>query len=77
MLTTWFDTYTRPHRVGVYQTRLWRHDPLPGFNYWNGLFWERTTDSPTRLVGDEFGPAARGQNLEWRGLTFALVVDRV
>lgn len=68
MMTQWFDKYTRPHWIGVYETRVCNDDEWPVFNYWNGLFWERTQD--TCNITDETKFYAAGQqHIEWRGFT--------
>ena len=65
-MTPWFNKYTRPHWIGVYETRVDVNDELFGFNHWNGLFWERTTLIPARYVWS-IGVAAKVQHIEWRG----------
>ena len=67
-MTPWFDKYTRPHWVGVYETRTKEADHLLYFNYWNGLFWERVMRQSWRMTSD-VGIAAKVQHIEWRGFT--------
>ena len=65
-MTPWFNKYTRPHWIGVYETRASEGDNFGGFNYWNGASWERTTFYPKRnsLVA---GLISDIQHIEWRG----------
>jgi hypothetical protein len=67
-MTPWFNKYTRPHRVGVYETRIDEIDKRPHFNHWNGLFWERTTPHQNREQWS-IGVATKVQHIEWRGFT--------
>jgi hypothetical protein len=73
-MTPWFNEYTRPHWIGVYETRVasiskavvWKQ--AVAYNYWNGLFWERTTATPERQEWS-IGVAAKVQYIEFRGFT--------
>jgi hypothetical protein len=67
-MTPWFDKYTRPHWIGVYETRIDKYETSPHFNYWNGLFWEQTTAYPWREDWS-IGVASKVQHIEWRGFT--------
>lgn len=69
MMTPWFDKYTRPHWIGVYETRVNPTDNYGWFNYWNGTYWEATTSIPKRLDGDFLRPVAKVQHIEWRGFS--------
>jgi hypothetical protein len=69
-MTPWFNEYTRPHWIGVYETRCDAPYSVKvyGFNHWNGLFWERTTATPERQEWS-IGVAAKVQYIEFRGFT--------
>lgn len=70
MMTPWFNKYTRPHWIGVYETRCDApyNANTYGFNHWNGLFWERTTEATERQDWS-IGVASKVQHIEWRGFT--------
>ena len=65
-MTPWFDKYTRPHWVGVYETRVDESENKPRFNYWNGTYWEITTLAVYRR---NMNTASYVQHIEWRGFT--------
>jgi len=67
-MTPWFNKYTRPHWVGVYETRVNEGDDTGGFNYWNGVCWERPTSEPKRQPWTA-GLISCVQHIEWRGFT--------
>jgi hypothetical protein len=65
-MTPWFNKYTRPHWVGVYETRVDKKEAGGLFNYWNGVDWERLTITPNRYWADL---PSKVQHIEWRGFT--------
>jgi hypothetical protein len=66
-MTPWFNKYTRPHWIGVYETRIDKYDELIRlFNYWNGSFWEGVTSKPMRCGIQNISQI---QHIEWRGFT--------
>jgi hypothetical protein len=67
MMTPWFNKYTRPHWVGVYETRVNGNNNGLYFNYWNGNYWERSTLMAHRRYMDRL--PCYVQHIEWRGFT--------
>lgn len=68
MMTPWFDKYTRPARVGVYQTRFNVSDRYLCFNYWNGERWSMCSFSKKGALLLRSIPTCI-QHIEWRGFT--------
>lgn len=67
-MTPWFDKYTRPHWIGVYETRVNELDDTMAYNFWNGSFWEMPTIYPERKWWLKM-MASGVQHIEWRGFT--------
>jgi hypothetical protein len=68
MKTPWFDKYTRPHWIGVYQTRIDGSDRGLFFNYWNGERWSMCACSKKGALVVRNIPTCI-QHIEWRGFT--------
>jgi hypothetical protein len=58
-LTDWYEPHQRPHRVGLYEARIFDG----GWDY----FWFVQFDG--RHWRDKYGMCLLDQNITWRGLT--------
>lgn len=64
-VTQWFADYTKPCRVGIYETRFFGLiDMQTGYSYWNGNAWSYQESSAERIPRGYEG----FQEKEWRGL---------